>query len=232
LYLPVLQNERSSQTKRQSLDVIVLDGHNLHPPASVSCCLHLDSQYTICDPYISNKHLRIYTILYDGDGPSDVAPLVYAEDLSRNGTYWNGSLIGKGNGGFLLSEGDTLRLSSLTLLRFESVATADKECFDLTQENEMEVCIVLSPPSTHPLTQHAGFQKGVRAHRPTARWWCLRKSIHGYQQLSASPTCLQGCRSSPSKSPRKAQDESERTTCTGRRRGLSSAAAEIDGSSG
>jgi hypothetical protein len=139
------------------LDVIALDGNTLHPPASASCFLHLDSQYTICDPYISNKHLRIYTILYDGDDPSDVAPLVYAEDLSRNGTYWNGSLIGKGNGGFLLSEGDTLRLSSLTLLRFESVAIADEECFDLTQENEMEVCTVPSPPSKHQLIQHADF---------------------------------------------------------------------------
>ena len=40
-----------------------------------------------------------------------VPPLVYAEDLSRNGTFWNGRLIGRGNGGFLLSDGDVLRLS-------------------------------------------------------------------------------------------------------------------------
>src|SRR5277367_137523 len=133
-----------------------------------SCMLTESSQHVLDDPVISNKHLRVYSVVYNGEKPNDVAPLVYAEDLSRNGTYWNGSLIGKGNGGFLLSEGDTLRLSSLTLLRFESVATADEECFDLTQENEMEVYTVPSPPSTHQLTQHAGFQKGVRAHRPTA----------------------------------------------------------------
>ena len=88
---------------------------------------------------MSNKHLRIYTIIYDDENPSEVGPLVYAEDLSRNGTYWNRSLIGKGNGGFLLSNDDTLRLSSSTLLRFERCAPEEKDPFDLTQENEMKV---------------------------------------------------------------------------------------------
>lgn len=98
------------------------------------------SQYTIHDPCVSNKHLRIYTIIYDDENPTEVAPLVYAEDLSRNGTYWNGSLIGKGNGGFLLSNDDTLRLSSSTLLRFEHGVIDDKPGFELTQESEMKVC--------------------------------------------------------------------------------------------
>lgn len=65
---------------------------------------------------------------------------MYAEDLSRNGTYWNGSLIGKGNGGVLLSDGDTLRVSSRIYYHFRQSTRQDAERqFDLTQECEMKV---------------------------------------------------------------------------------------------
>ena len=94
----------------------------------------------IDDPYLSKRHVRIYTVVYENDEPNDVDTLVYAEDLSQNGTYWNGGFIGKGNGGFLLGENDTLRLSRRTCLTFTSVSSRENENpFDLTQEVEMAV---------------------------------------------------------------------------------------------
>jgi len=104
-----------------------------------------NSQYVLDDPIISNKHLRIYSVVYDSDKPNDVTPLVYAEDLSRNGTFWNGSLIGKGNGGFLLSDNDTLRLSTTTLFVCRMIVRrGEDKLFDLTQEQELKVSC--SPP--------------------------------------------------------------------------------------
>ena len=81
----------------------------------------------------------MYTIVYDTDALDDVPPLTYAEDLSRNGTYWNGVLIGKGNGGFLLSDGDVLRLSSKTTLTFHrSLFKSNVDIVDRLQLGEME----------------------------------------------------------------------------------------------
>ncbi|EXJ72356.1 CAMK protein kinase [Cladophialophora psammophila CBS 110553] len=95
-------------------------------------------QYVLDDPYISKRHLRIYTVVYENDEPYEIDTLVYAEDLSQNGTYWNGSLIGKGNGGFLLSDKDVLRLSGQTHIIFTAVpGDAMNEAFDYTQETEM-----------------------------------------------------------------------------------------------
>lgn len=89
---------------------------------------------------VSNRHLRIYTIIFDADQSDGTAPLVYAEDMSRNGTYWNGSLIGKGSGGVLLSDGDTLRLSPRIYYHFyPSTSRTGEPSFDVTQEFEMQV---------------------------------------------------------------------------------------------
>ena len=105
-----------------------------------SCMLTESSQYVLDDPVVSNKHLRVYSVVYNGENPNDVAPLVYAEDLSRNGTFWNGSLIGKGNGGFLLSDKDTLRVSARILFVYRTIALREEDnLFDLTQEREMKV---------------------------------------------------------------------------------------------
>jgi pSer/pThr/pTyr-binding forkhead associated (FHA) protein len=101
-----------------------------------NCC----SQYVINDPSISKKHLRIYSVVYDNDNPDEVDVLVYAEDLSSNGTYWNGSLIGQGNGGFLLSLGDMLKVASNVFLEFQVPAhSGHAEYFDAVQEIEMLV---------------------------------------------------------------------------------------------
>ena len=97
-------------------------------------------QYVIDDPYVSQKHVRIYTVVYEDDEPNEMETLIYAEDLSQNGTYWNGSIIGKGNGGYLLSDQDVLRLSSRTSLVFSGVTDSSSNLnFDLTQELEMGV---------------------------------------------------------------------------------------------
>ncbi|KIW71029.1 hypothetical protein PV04_03247 [Phialophora macrospora] len=95
-------------------------------------------QYVLNDPYLSKRHLRIYTVVYEDDEPSEVENLVYAEDLSLNGSFWNGSFIGKGNGGFLLSDQDTLKLSRRTYLVFTAMpSNRTPETFDYIQETEM-----------------------------------------------------------------------------------------------
>ncbi len=79
-------------------------------------------------------------MVYDNDNPEEVDVLVYAEDLSSNGTYWNGSLIGRGNGGFLLSQDDKLKLAPNVFLDFQAHGSlTDLEHFDSTQEVEMVV---------------------------------------------------------------------------------------------
>ncbi|KAL2426449.1 Serine/threonine-protein kinase Chk2 [Exophiala dermatitidis] len=95
-------------------------------------------QYVLNDPYISKRHVRIYTVVYENDEPNEVENLVYAEDLSQNGAFLNGDLIGKGNGGYLLSDGDVLRLSRQVNFTFNVANKKESRVtFDLTQETEM-----------------------------------------------------------------------------------------------
>ncbi|KAI9729989.1 MAG: hypothetical protein M1834_006187 [Cirrosporium novae-zelandiae] len=93
-------------------------------------------QLVLNDPVISNKHVRIYSILFERNNVTEIAPLIYAEDLSRNGTYWNNSLIGKGTGGVLLSDGDLLRVSPRITLKFCTELESPKEHWDPVQEQE------------------------------------------------------------------------------------------------
>ncbi|RMZ89914.1 hypothetical protein DV736_g2845, partial [Chaetothyriales sp. CBS 134916] len=94
--------------------------------------------WIIDDPQISRKHLRVYSVVYDADDRSEVDLLVYAEDLSQNGTLWNGAFVGKGNGGFLLSQDDTLKIAHNVFLSFDSHRSLDTtDHFDLIQEKEM-----------------------------------------------------------------------------------------------
>ena len=91
----------------------------------------------IDDPLVSNKHLRIYTIIFDQEN-LEVAPLVYAQDLSLNGVHWNGYRIGKGNGGFLLSDGDILQVTHGISFQFRCGRMLGNPFCD-TQIEEMEV---------------------------------------------------------------------------------------------
>ena len=91
------------------------------------------------DPVVSNKHIRIYTIIYDQENPQEIAPLVYAQDISRNGTCWNGHPIVRGKGGVLLSSGDILQLSPSFYLQFQCNASEEIGPFDILQRREMQV---------------------------------------------------------------------------------------------
>ncbi|KAJ9643076.1 hypothetical protein H2199_004599 [Coniosporium tulheliwenetii] len=105
------------------------------------------------DPTISNRHLRIHCIVYEEDSTADVPPLVYAEDLSSNGTYLRragdvteqdgqpyGMLMGARSGAVLLGHEDQLRMTpSLVLVynSFHQSPAAGKQC-DAVQAQEKE----------------------------------------------------------------------------------------------
>lgn len=79
------------------------------------------SQIVLRSMTISNRHLRIYSVIYD----QTIEPFVYAENLSRNGSRWlfkklaNWKSYPMGNSAsFLLSNGDRLQLCDGTLLTF------------------------------------------------------------------------------------------------------------------
>lgn len=82
------------------------------------------SQLVLDDPTISNKHVRIYSVIYD----ETTEPLVYAENLSRNGCSWlqkrgfkyKKYSICKSNA-FLLSDGDKIILCDWTTFIFRAV---------------------------------------------------------------------------------------------------------------
>lgn len=97
------------------------------------------SDLVVDDAVVSSQHIRIYTIIFDKENPGEVDPLVYAEDLSWNGAYWNGTLIGKGKGGFLLSDGDKLRISPRISFRFMREQAIQEVQFDSKQQHEMQV---------------------------------------------------------------------------------------------
>lgn len=101
----------------------------------------------IDDPLISNKHLRIYTIIFDQDN-LEVAPLVYAQDLSLNGVYWNGYKIGKGNGGYLLNDGDVLQVTHEISFQFRCARLLGNSFCD-TQTEEVEVSESPIPRRVH-----------------------------------------------------------------------------------
>lgn len=99
----------------------------------------VSSQYHITNPFVSNKHVRIYTILFDQDNLEEIPPLVYAQDLSMNGTFWNEYRMGKGKGGFLLSDGDILRIAVGIHIQFKSSDPDNENKFTQLQQLEMKV---------------------------------------------------------------------------------------------
>ncbi|RMZ86075.1 hypothetical protein DV737_g165, partial [Chaetothyriales sp. CBS 132003] len=117
----------------------------MRPDGTLTCAVQPEpgwsnssSHWIIEGAQISRKHLRVYSVVYDADDPCEVDLLVYAQDLSQNGTFWNGSFIGKGNGGVLLSQDDTLKLAPNVFLSFQSNRGLDTtNHFDLVQEKEM-----------------------------------------------------------------------------------------------
>ncbi|KAJ0426968.1 kinase-like domain-containing protein [Aspergillus carlsbadensis] len=94
-------------------------------------------QYAVDDPFVSNKHLWIYTVIFDQENPGEVAPLVYALDTSMNGTLWNGYRMGNGRSSVLLSDGDILRLSDTVYLKYNSENHSQAKCFTARQAVEI-----------------------------------------------------------------------------------------------
>ncbi|KAJ5134381.1 hypothetical protein N7448_000597 [Penicillium atrosanguineum] len=93
-------------------------------------------QYSSNHMFVSSKHVRIYTVIYDEYSSDTVPPLVYAQDISTNGTRWNGyAMQGKS---FLLSDGDILTIVPEFQLLFESAANPQKN-FSEWQKAEMKV---------------------------------------------------------------------------------------------
>ncbi|KAK5201597.1 hypothetical protein LTR16_002119 [Cryomyces antarcticus] len=91
--------------------------------------------FHVRDPTISNRQLRVYSIVYEDSANDEMLPLVYAEDLSTNGTYLRrkcqdgnegpqnpSHLMGRATGGTLLSDGDELYLAPTLLLTYFSNA--------------------------------------------------------------------------------------------------------------
>ena len=91
------------------------------------------------DPYISKKHLKFYSVIHDQHGPSDIQPMVYVEDTSTNGIFWNDSYIGNHHPPILLSDGDLLRISPRFFIRFHTLQRPDHYVFDTTRALELKV---------------------------------------------------------------------------------------------
>ncbi|KAI9777818.1 MAG: hypothetical protein M1835_005124 [Candelina submexicana] len=107
--------------------------------------LHEASFIVDLDPAISNWHARIYSILFDGGVEIDaVPPLVYVEDFSTNGTFWNGTLIGKGSAPKLLTHGDKLRVGPTTFHFFDCKSAFLPETLDELQQAEKKVLFPIS----------------------------------------------------------------------------------------
>lgn len=104
-------------------------------------------------PDISHRQLRIYCVLYEEDDVSGIAPLVYAKDLSRNGTHMKtaanheftaiGTYMGRRNTALLLSHGDTLTLNHNLSLVFRQPQSRIREVFSKVQIEELKVCLFM-----------------------------------------------------------------------------------------
>ena len=101
------------------------------------------------DSTISNKHLRIHCIIYEKHGNGEISPLVYATDVSGNGTILKKKvaacsglqdersvLMTRKSGAFLLDEQDELRMSDFVTLIYH--ATDPYEELRLTGVQERE----------------------------------------------------------------------------------------------
>ena len=98
------------------------------------------SKLCITQGTVSRIHLKVYSVIFDPDFMDDIGPLVYAEDLSRNGTRVNGSYIGKDTGARLLGNGNCIAFSTdEPILIFKSTLLQKEHIFDELQTRELEV---------------------------------------------------------------------------------------------
>ncbi|PLN76782.1 protein kinase-like protein [Aspergillus taichungensis] len=95
-------------------------------------------QIVVHSPVVSNTHIEIYTIIYDREHPNEIAPLVYARNISMNGTRWNGYSMGHNRDSFLLSDGDVLMLPSGVHIRYSFYGDSRPTNFGTLQRVEMD----------------------------------------------------------------------------------------------
>lgn len=72
----------------------------------------------------------------------EIEPLIYIEDLSSNGTYWNDSFLGRENEAALLCDGDRIRISPRLSYTFEAIRPLEPEPVDDIQEAEKRVSLL------------------------------------------------------------------------------------------
>ncbi|KAJ5894524.1 CAMK protein kinase [Penicillium taxi] len=94
-------------------------------------------RYFINDVFVSKVHIWIYCIIFDDSKLNEVPPLIFAHDLSRNGTFLNGFKISQD--GVLLSNRDELRIGSHIHLRFTSASDDKRDNFTSLQTIEIKV---------------------------------------------------------------------------------------------
>ncbi|KAI7815846.1 kinase-like domain-containing protein [Gamsiella multidivaricata] len=125
----------------------------IHRDRSTTIGRHLTSDLILTENTISNCHCQFYT--------SSVG-FVMCEDVSTNGTYWNGSLIGKGES-VVLSHGDSIRIRGNYHFIFQELTPPKLE------HEDVEIGLIEKTYQILPLTLGKGtFAKvHVAIHRKT-----------------------------------------------------------------
>lgn len=82
-------------------------------------------QFQVTHPSCSNIHCRIYSVVFE----SCYEPLIYCEDLSMNGTFLNGRLVGKGTS-VLLTHGDRIDIRPVASFAFYQVPSESALALD------------------------------------------------------------------------------------------------------
>ncbi|PVU92725.1 hypothetical protein BB561_003645 [Smittium simulii] len=113
------EEEPASLTQNKVVATLVkLNGHliqnyNLYTNLPILIGRHRTCEIVIDSNFSSNKHCKIYAV--ESTGLQDL--IVFCEDLSSNGTLWNGKKIGRGNK-VILSHGDTLEIKKGNYITF------------------------------------------------------------------------------------------------------------------
>jgi hypothetical protein len=148
-----IKTSRSEQMITSSLVVTPIHGK------FIQNCLHMadqNSTYVLNDICISKRHLRIHCVVFEEEYTTGVAPLIYAQDLSSNGTsikYANSvrEVVSRARSmpakdeqcAILLTHGDELHLTPDICLLFEQFVVSRTvridTVFDDVQRKEQDV---------------------------------------------------------------------------------------------
>ncbi|KAI9818405.1 MAG: hypothetical protein M1827_000463 [Pycnora praestabilis] len=126
-----IQRIHDEKENRNPLRIPLHPGHDLWIGRDESKCLIIPNDLTV-----SNRHLRIYSIIYESEDTDGITPLIYAEDQSTNGTRCNGMFIGKGSKSVLLNDGDELKISPSWAFTIEYVRPVSSDVITETEKKE------------------------------------------------------------------------------------------------